>query len=128
MRLNHVALTVSDRGASAAFYGRHLGLTDRVHDDEHLLILGSPDGSLLALSEGRVPDGLPRTNHFGFQLDDADAVRGARERLRDAGVPETEWDDGGGLVRLQVADPDGYRVELFAYDAAGPPPPPRRSG
>jgi catechol 2,3-dioxygenase-like lactoylglutathione lyase family enzyme len=116
VRLNHVALTVSDREASAAFYGRHLGLTDRVHDDEHLLILGSDDGSLLALSEGRVPEGLPRTNHFGFQLDDAGEVHRARERLRQAGVPETEWQDAGGLVRLQVADPDGYRVDLFAYD------------
>src|ERR1700730_15178720 len=44
--LNHVALTVSDRQRSAAFYGQHFGLTDPVHDDEHLMILGSPDGSL----------------------------------------------------------------------------------
>ena len=116
MPLNHVALTVSDREASAAFYARHFGLTERVHDDEHLLILGSRDGSLLALSEGPVPGGLPRTNHFGFQLETADEVRGARDRLREAGVPETEWQDDHGFVRVQVADPDGYRVELFAYD------------
>jgi catechol 2,3-dioxygenase-like lactoylglutathione lyase family enzyme len=114
--LNHVALTVSDREASAAFYARHFGLTERVHDDEHLLILGSRDGSLLALSEGPVPGGLPRTNHFGFQLEAADQVHGARDRLREAGVPETEWQDDHGFVRVQVADPDGYRVELFAYD------------
>jgi catechol 2,3-dioxygenase-like lactoylglutathione lyase family enzyme len=99
--LNHVALTVSDRDASAAFY-------------EHLLILASPDGSLVALGEGPVPDGLPRTNHFGFQLKHADEVRGARERLREAGVTETEWQDDHGFVRVQVADPDGYLVELFA--------------
>jgi catechol 2,3-dioxygenase-like lactoylglutathione lyase family enzyme len=115
MPLNHVALTVRDRERSAAFYGEHFGLTQRVHDDGHLLILGSPDGSLVALSEGRVPARLPRTNHFGFQLTDADDVRSARERLREAGVPETEWQDSGGFVRVQVADPDGYRVELFAY-------------
>ena len=115
MPLNHVALTVSDRERSAAFYGRHFGLTERVHDDEHLLILGSPDGSLLALSEGRVPDGLPPTNHFGFRLKDADEVLSARERLRNAAVTETEWQQDGGFVRVQVADPDGYRVELFAY-------------
>ena len=72
MPLNHVALTVSDRERSAAFYAQHFGLTDRIHDDEHLLILGSPDGSLLALSEGVVPDDLPRTNHFGFQRNDPD--------------------------------------------------------
>jgi catechol 2,3-dioxygenase-like lactoylglutathione lyase family enzyme len=113
--LNHVALTVSDRKRSAAFYGRHFGLTEPIHDDEHLLILGSPDGSLLALSDGPVPTELPRTNHFGFQVADADEVRTARQRLREAGVPETEWQDEGGFVRVQVADPDGYRVELFAY-------------
>jgi len=114
--LNHVALTVTDRRRSAAFYGEHFGLTRRVHDDEHLLILGSPDGSLLALSEGPVPAGLPRTNHFGFQVGNEDEVRSAREQLRDAGVPETEWQDDDGFVRLQVVDPDGYRVELFAYE------------
>jgi len=114
MPLNHVALTVSDRERSAAFYGEHFGLTDRVHDDEHLLILGSANGSLLALSEGAPPAELPRANHFGFQLPDEKEVRAARERLHAAGVPETEWQEEG-IVRVQVADPDGYRVELFAY-------------
>jgi catechol 2,3-dioxygenase-like lactoylglutathione lyase family enzyme len=123
--LNHVALTVRDRDRSAAFYGRHFGLTERVLDDEHLLILRSPDGSLVALSEGDVPTGLPRTNHFGFQLADGDAVRRAREELRRAGVTETEWQDDHGFVRVQVADPDGYRVEAFALSAAAPPRPPR---
>lgn len=78
MPLNHVALTVSDRERSAAFYGEHFGMIERVHEDEHLLILGSDDGSLLALSPGSVPVDLPRTNHFGFQLSDGDAVRRVR--------------------------------------------------
>jgi catechol 2,3-dioxygenase-like lactoylglutathione lyase family enzyme len=116
--LNHVALTVGDREVSAAFYGEHFGLTERVHDDEHRLILGSPDGSLLALSEGPVPAGLPHTNHFGFQVRDADEVRSARRRLAQAGVTETEWQDDLGFVRVQVADPDGYRVELFAVEGS----------
>lgn len=115
MPLNHVALTVGDRERSAAFYGEHFGLTERVHDDEHLLILRSGDGSLLALARGSAPAGLPRTNHFGFQVRDAEDVRVARRQLREAGVAETEWQDDGAFVRLQVSDPDGYRVELFAY-------------
>lgn len=114
MPLNHVALTVSDRERSAEFYGTHFGVTRRVHDDEHLLILGSADGSLLTLTEGSVPE-LPRTNHFGFQAISAEDVHAARSRLSEAGVPETEWQDDGNFVRVQVADPDGYRVELFAY-------------
>jgi catechol 2,3-dioxygenase-like lactoylglutathione lyase family enzyme len=125
--LNHVALTVSDRTVSAAFYGEHFGLTERVHEDEHLMILGSPDGSLLALSEGPLPGGLPPTNHFGFQLDDPEEVRRARERLRQAGVSETEWQDDPYFVRVQVADPDAYRVEFFAIGGRARTPRPARS-
>ena len=68
MPLNHVALTVGDRERSARFYAEHFGLTEWIHEDEHLLIIGSRDGSLLALREGPVPDELPRSNHFGFEL------------------------------------------------------------
>jgi catechol 2,3-dioxygenase-like lactoylglutathione lyase family enzyme len=119
--LDHVSLTVSDRERSAAFYGEHFGLTERVHDDGRLLILGSPDGGLLSLSEGPAPEDLPRTNHFGFRLARAGEVHAARERLRAAGVPETEWQDSHGFVRVQVADPDGYLVELYAYPGTRPP-------
>ena len=45
---------------SAAFYAEHFGLTRRLHDDEHLFIVGSDDGSVLALAVGDVPRGLPR--------------------------------------------------------------------
>jgi len=116
MRLDHVALTVSDRERSATFYAEHFGLTERVHDDPQLLILATGDGgALLALSEGAPPaPGLPRTNHFGFRLESGDAVRAARDRFRAAGVPETEW-QAAGPVRVQVEDPDGYRVELYAF-------------
>jgi catechol 2,3-dioxygenase-like lactoylglutathione lyase family enzyme len=114
MRLNHVALTVSDRDRSAAFYGEHLGLTTRLHDDEHLLILGSESGAVLALSQGEAPE-LPRTNHFGFQLETQDEVRAARERLQAAGVPEAEWQDTPGMARIQIRDPDDYLVDLYAF-------------
>ena len=116
MPLNHVALTVSDRERSAAFYGEHFGLTVRLNDDEHLLILGDGQGSVLALWEGEpVADRLPRTNHFGFQLSTQAEVVAARERLQRAGVTETEWQDTPGMARVQVADPDGYRVDLYAF-------------
>jgi catechol 2,3-dioxygenase-like lactoylglutathione lyase family enzyme len=116
MRLNHVALTVTDRERSAVFYASWFGLTERVHEDEQLLILGSGDGALLALSEGPpAAAGLPRTNHFGFRVASGDEVRAARQRLRERGVPEVEWQEDGGFVRVQITDPDGYRVELYAF-------------
>lgn len=112
--LNHVALTVSDRERSAAFYAEHFGMTDRVHEDDHLLILGGEGGALLALSTGEPPTPLPRTNHFGFLLADAAAVHAARGRFAAAGLEETEWQERG-PARVQVLDPDGYRVEVYAY-------------
>jgi catechol 2,3-dioxygenase-like lactoylglutathione lyase family enzyme len=114
MALNHVSLTVADRERSAAFYAEHFGFSERLHDEEQLFILGSPDGSVLALSEGEPPRGLPAGNHFGFRVS-GEEVRAARERFRAAGVEETEWQDDGRFVRVQVADPDGYRVELYAF-------------
>ena len=113
MRLDHVALTVTDRKASAAFYGRWFGLTRRIHDDEHLLILGDGHGSLLALRRGE-PAAPHPANHFGFSVPTAADVTAARERFRVAGVTEIEFDTSG-PVRVQVEDPDGYRVELYAY-------------
>jgi catechol 2,3-dioxygenase-like lactoylglutathione lyase family enzyme len=53
--LNHVALAVSDRPRSAAFYAEHFGFT------------------------------------------------------------ETEWQDDGRFTRVQVSDPDGYLVEVYAH-------------
>jgi catechol 2,3-dioxygenase-like lactoylglutathione lyase family enzyme len=115
-KLNHMALTVADRERSAAFYGRFFGLTNRVHDDRHLLILGAEDGSLLALSEGdAAAASLPRTTHFGFQAASARAVKDLREAFKADAVREAEWQESG-PVRVQVFDPDGYRVEAYAWD------------
>jgi catechol 2,3-dioxygenase-like lactoylglutathione lyase family enzyme len=113
--LNHVALTVTERERSAAFYSENFGLTHRLHDEADFVILGDDAGSVLALREGRPPAGLPPTNHFGFQLASVDEVREARVRFRRAGLVETEWQDDDIVVRVQVADPDGYRVELYAF-------------
>ncbi len=113
--LNHVALTVSDRVVSEAFYKRYFGFTHRVHDDDHLLILADEGGGLLALSEDVVSSTWPRTTHFGVLLESADAVRSLRTRFIDDGIEEAEWQESG-PVRVQVFDPDGYRVEAYAFD------------
>ena len=113
VKLNHVALTVADRKKSAAFYGEFFGLTDKLHEDDHLLIIADTSGGLLALSEGEVPKIEPRTNHFGFQLDSSDSVLRMREQFRASGIEEAEFQEHG-PVRVQVFDPDGYRVEVYA--------------
>jgi len=62
-----------------------------------------------------VADLLPRTNHFGFRVSGEGAVRAARERFLADDVTETEWQDDGRFVRVQVTDPDGYRVEVYSH-------------
>ncbi len=114
MRLNHVALTVSDREKSAEFYSRYFDMTKAVHEDDHLLILANETGCLLALSEGEPEKDLKRTTHFGFETDSADHVREMRERFRSDGVEEAEWQENG-PTRVQVFDPDGYRVEVYGW-------------
>ncbi len=114
MRLNHVALTVSNRQRSAEFYAQWFGLDKRVHEDDHLLIIADEAGGLLALSEGEVPQILPRTNHFGFQVDSTQQVIEMREKCKLAGVVEAEWQERN-PTRLQLNDPDGYRVEIYAF-------------
>lgn len=114
MRLNHVALTVKDRERSAAFYADYFGMSERVHEDDHLLILANATGCLLALSSGSPVVDVPRTTHFGFQCIAVDEVKLARTRFSDDGIVEAEWQDQG-PTRVQVLDPDGYRVELYAF-------------
>ena len=75
-------------------------------------MLSNDAGDLLALFAGRPPDEPVDAFHFGFELASAEEVRAERERLREAGVTELEWEDEW-MTRLRVADPDGYGVELF---------------
>ena len=114
LKLNHVALTVSNRENSAEFYGKWFGLNQRLVDDDHLLILADDAGNLLALSHGEVPLDLPRTNHFGFLAENTNQVVEMREQIRQAGIEEAEWQKQG-PTRLQMFDPDGYRVEIYAF-------------
>jgi hypothetical protein len=53
-----------------------------------------------------------------LRLADEAAARAAGGRVRAVGVVETQWQDNGRLVRVQVADPDGDRVEVYAHLAA----------
>lgn len=112
--LDHVAITVADREITAHFYDVFFGFSQRIHEDDHLLIVTGEGGGLLAFSEGPLTARTVRTTHFGFQLSAADDVRALRERFAEANVEEAEWQETG-PTRVQVFDPDGYRVEAYAF-------------
>lgn len=113
-RLKHVALTVRDRQVSAIFYRTYFGMSRYLHEDDHLLILSNAENDLLALSVGQPPEPPPRTTHFGFQMENVEAVLAMREKFSEGCVKEAEFQDKG-PTRVQVFDPDGYRVEVFAF-------------
>lgn len=119
MFLEHVNLTVSDLDRSIDFYTSVLGLElrwRRPADDQHGPAAHIGDARCyLALFEATEPGGSPvehdyehvGLNHFGFVVDDLDALR---SRLQQHGItPHLEGDYNPGR-RLYFHDPDGIEV------------------
>ena len=121
MFLEHINFTVSDLDRSLSFYGDLLDLKVRwqgtTNDGRPAAHLGDPR-SYLALFQAASPGttsvdyeqvGL---NHFGFVVDDLEAVR---RRLGALGIEahlEADYEPGR---RLYFYDPDGIEVELVEY-------------
>lgn len=124
MNTGHIGLNVTDLSRSERFYSEALGLTPiggSKDGDRRYTFLG--DGTRLVLtlweqSNGRFDAATPGLHHLSFQVDSADAVRQAEERLRALGakfvheglVAHAEGADSGGIF---FEDPDGTRLEIF---------------
>ena len=118
MLIRHLALSVRDPDASRDFYLRTIGLDGEARAEPWGVRIKLPDGFMLALIKGEpLPAEHAGTVHFGCPLASRDDARAARDRLRQAGVTEIEWEDEGDYTGVKVRDPDGYVVEL-AYDEA----------
>ena len=125
MRLEHVNLTVSDVERSVAFYRGVFGFGVRwqgtVDEGRPAAHVGGDDFYLAlfeARGEGRasIDYGAVGINHFGFVVDDLDALK---RRLDELGVHrhlEADYDPGR---RSYFLDPDGHEVEIVEYAAAG---------
>jgi catechol 2,3-dioxygenase-like lactoylglutathione lyase family enzyme len=113
--ITHLALTVRDPDRSRRFYLDVLGLDGTAHTQPWGIRVDLPNGFMLALIRGEpLVEEISRV-HFGCALGSGAAARDLRDRLRGAGVPEIEWEDGADYVGVKVGDPDGYVVEL-AYE------------
>ena len=121
MRLEHVNFTVSDLDRSVRFYTELFDTSIRwegtLDDGRRAAHVGDLD-HYLALFEARKPGraskdyGQVGMNHFGFVVDDLDAMK---ERLLMLGVtPQSEQDYDPGR-RLYFLDPDGVEIELVEY-------------
>lgn len=124
MFLEHVNLTVNDLPQSVRFYRELFGFEVRwegtLDDGRHAVHVGD-EKHYLSLFQCRTPGrasndyGPVGVNHFGFVVEDLDAMKG---RLRSLGVEllsEADYEPGR---RLYFLDPNGIEIELVQYEEA----------
>ncbi len=101
--INHVALEVGNLDEALAFYGRIFEFAIRGRT-KHMAFIDMGD-QFIALSDERTqgPDG---DRHFGFVVDDKEAVRRALDEMGVEVLP------GRGIDFL---DPWGNRVQIVTY-------------
>lgn len=129
--LDHVALIVQDVDRSRQFYAEVLGMTEAARPETFTFpgawfrsgsaevhLIGEAEAGRAAiiqpayyereLSRGYLP-------HVAFEVPDLVA---ARQHLEQCDVPLVGGPNsrGDGVTQLYIRDPDGYVVELFAYD------------
>ena len=122
--LDHVALTVADVSRSVASYGNILGLQRRHEEVWHdcPAVMYAGHNAVALFPAGRPSNPAPETGtaalmrHFAFRADSANFER-ARKDLRER-VVQFSQQDHGISHSIYLTDPDGYLVEITAYDLA----------
>ncbi len=130
--LDHVALLVKDVEITRQFYGQVLGLEEILRPQsfdfsgawfaigtQSLHIIGESEaGRTQQVQPGNYrPDelALGRATHIAFEVDDLQETVAYlnAEGVPIAGGPRPR---GDGVMQLYICDPDGYVVELFAWE------------
>lgn len=101
--INHVVLEVDDLDKALEFYGSIFEFTLRGKSDHNAFIDLGDQFIQLTLGRTQVPD---TKRHFGFVVDDREAVRRAMDRLGIKSIND----------RMNILDPWGNRVEIVPYD------------
>lgn len=101
--INHVVLEVDDLDKALEFYGNLFEFTLRGKSEHNAFIDLGDQFVQLTLGRTQVAD---TKRHFGFVVDDRDAVRRAMERLGIKSIND----------RLNILDPWGNRIEIVPYD------------
>jgi catechol 2,3-dioxygenase-like lactoylglutathione lyase family enzyme len=101
--INHVVLEVDDLDKALEFYGSLFEFTLRGKSDHNAFIDLGDQFIQLTLGRTQVPD---TKRHFGFVVDDREAVKCAMERIGIKSIND----------RMNILDPWGNRIEIVPYD------------
>jgi glyoxylase I family protein len=119
--LHHLAVTVSDADASAAFYGELLGLEEAFTiDDESLRarVFGG-DGFLFGVrhyknyDKDRFSEFRVGMDHFAFAVPDRESLERFERRLDEMGATYTPAAETPVGTVVVFRDPDGIQGEFF---------------
>lgn len=118
----HVALNVSDVERSVEFYRAMFGVEPVKSKPGYAKFdIAQPPLNLTLNYEGKISS-RGALNHLGIEVAGTAEVRAARERLREAGLDAIDEMNVDCCYALQdkvwVADPDGYRWEIFTVKVA----------
>ena len=100
--INHVVLEVDDLDKALEFYGVLFEFTLRGKSEHNVFIDLGDQFIQLTLGRSQVAD---TKRHFGFVVDDRDAVRRSMEKVGIKSIND----------RLNILDPWGNRVEIVPY-------------
>jgi catechol 2,3-dioxygenase-like lactoylglutathione lyase family enzyme len=112
-RLNHLHLHVRSIDQARDFYNRYFGLRDHVWHGDILFMRDADDGLDLALAPATTRDEFPDWFHFGFRLQQPDAVATLHARLSADGIEVSELTQLADFVAFRCHDPDGYQLEVY---------------
>jgi len=101
--INHVVLEVDDLDKALEFYGGLFEFELRGRSDHNAFIDLGDQFIQLTLGRTQAPD---TKRHFGFVVDDREAVKRAMDRLGIKSIND----------RLNILDPWGNRIEIVPYD------------
>ncbi|GAA4266774.1 VOC family protein [Frondihabitans peucedani] len=118
----HVAVTVTDHGASLPFYEKVFETApvgELVTDDFDRKIFPAGEGQVFGVTqyvekrEGRFDPLVAGLDHVSFAVPTAADVARLQNRLADAGIAGDLVEAAYGTV-LNIKDPDGNQIEFFA--------------
>ena len=104
-RIRHIALNVKDRDAEAEYYKKIFGLEEKYRGPNGTVYLSDGHVGIALISRPDQPWGI---NHFGFVVDDVQAVVEAAETKAESNV-------FGAVAESWIRDPEGNRVDVAEH-------------